>query len=235
MIEAPRVRWRSAVVEGVTVVGAILVAFAIDAWWDTQRERESVDAYLNSLLTELQSNKAVLERHIGTLEEGIERSETYMVTIVLAPAGSVSLDSLRGMASTMGPPTVLPMQRAAFDDLVSGGLQLIREAEIRRLILEYGQAMEVDVLRQQRLEAWFDARANPYGELEGDLAGMRVVGGPSWPAEVDARFDFDAASFVGNRRYANLLTARIFRMRAVVASRTALLQKLAELEDRLRG
>ncbi len=102
-------------------------------------------------------------------------------------------------------------------------------AEFRRLVLEYGQALDLDAIRQERAEIYFDGRIQAYDEAHADLAGMWFLSEGEKLGYPDLRFEFDTDAFVGNRQFANLYMARYFRTRNVIRARTALLDVLNEL------
>lgn len=215
--------------ESAAIVFSILLAFAIDAWWDMRQQKEVVTTYLASLQTELQTNLGILDDHIKALETQRASIENYVLDVVLAKPGTVTQDQIQRMMWEFGPPLAFPARRAAFDDLVSGGLRLVDNPEIRRLVLEYGQAMELDAIRQERAEIWFDDRMERYNEMHADLVGMRTVGEGGWPGGKTPKLEFDPESFVGNRQFANLLMARFFRIENIIQSRSRLRDTLVEL------
>jgi len=45
----PQIPWLGVFVEGVVIVGSILLAFGIDAWWDGRQERERTLAAVAAL------------------------------------------------------------------------------------------------------------------------------------------------------------------------------------------
>ena len=67
-------RWSRLVVEGLVIVGSILLAFAIDAGWDAHRQRADEQAVLASLEAEFVSNLETLERIIGRHEGFADRA-----------------------------------------------------------------------------------------------------------------------------------------------------------------
>ncbi len=223
-------RWRPALLEGVAVVVGILLAFAIQAGWELRQESLKVDADLSSLLLELEENRDRLEQRIETTGRRIDLTEAYLVELVGARGGTVSQDSIRGMIAAQGPIRIDPVSRAAYDDLVGGGLQAINEGDLRRLILEYGQAIERDSERQRAAATWFETRAQLYDELEGDLAGALRDGALDG---TDLRFEQDPEAFVQNRRYGNLLTARSNHLSIIDHSAGFLLEKIAGLQLRI--
>lgn len=224
-------RLQPALIDGIAVLVGILLAFAIQAGWEVRQESLKVDAYLSSLLLELEENQTRIEQRTETTRDGISQTEAFLVELVVAPEGRVSQDSIRGMIATLGPLRINPISRAAFDDLVGGGLQAIDEGDLRRLILEYGQAIDRDSQFQRAAATWFETRAQLYDELEGDLVG--ALGGRGWGGRTDLQFELDPEAFVRSRRYGNLLAARSNHLRNLAGSAGRLADKIAELQLRI--
>ncbi len=65
MTERPRSVLRQSAREMVVVVTSILIAFGLDAWWDSTIERRQEHDLLSSLLTEFRSNEAQLADRIS--------------------------------------------------------------------------------------------------------------------------------------------------------------------------
>ena len=64
--------WTRVLVEGLVVVGSILLAFAIDAWWDDRRDRRAEAEILAGLESEFQGHLAELERRSLANEQYVE-------------------------------------------------------------------------------------------------------------------------------------------------------------------
>jgi len=62
-----RSRLAKALLELGTIVGGILLAFAIDAWWDSSREREAAEQMLSGIEAELSQTLTVLDRDLEWL------------------------------------------------------------------------------------------------------------------------------------------------------------------------
>lgn len=65
-----RVPWLRVLVEGVVIVGSILLAFGIDAAWDGRQERERTRRHLEALIREVRQTQEEIRREI----EGVESS-----------------------------------------------------------------------------------------------------------------------------------------------------------------
>jgi hypothetical protein len=222
--------WRAALLEGAAVLVAILVAFGIDAAWEVRQDRETEGAFLASLQLELAANRSLLSASLANIDSNIAATESYIVWVTTADPTRVHADSLRAMTQRMSPLRAQPLQRSAFEDLLSGGLQMIRSPELRRLVLEYGRALAIDDARQQSTQAWWDNHASSYDLREADLVGMNPDG---WAGRTDLSVDIDPHAFIGNREFANILAARAYRAQDVRLARVDLLERLEELSDEL--
>ena len=67
------IQWNKLLLEGIVIVSSILLAFAIDAWWETRNEFSSEQAVLQDLRAELTENIEAIENnwltaHLGSLQ-----------------------------------------------------------------------------------------------------------------------------------------------------------------------
>ena len=73
MSNKQKIQWKRLSVEGVAIVTSILLAFAIDAWWDNRHERTEERRILESLKAEFLSNAELIPSYI----EGHQRSADH--------------------------------------------------------------------------------------------------------------------------------------------------------------
>lgn len=231
--ESASAYWRAALLQGLAVLLGILAAFALDAAWDARNQRLAADAYLESLSTELGENRSEFERSLQALGESIARNQGSLVDLVYDGGDDVTSDSIRSMMTSLAPISVVPPRRAAFDDLASGGLQTIEQAELRRLVLRYGQELDAVQSVEEATAAWHLAQFVPYEVSFGDVVGVLSSMGGGWAGRTDLRFDLDPAAFVGNRRFANILANYILREGMIHRARQQLLDTLIELDEAL--
>ena len=60
MQKAQQVPWLRIITEGVAIVASILLAFAIDAWWQRRAELEQANALVVSLYADFEASQAHL-------------------------------------------------------------------------------------------------------------------------------------------------------------------------------
>lgn len=86
MITDRTIPWRRIAVEGIAIVASILLAFAIDAWWEDRQRAETEQVVLQTLLSDFRG-KQVLLSDMNTFSEAIVES----VEILLMAASSTEL------------------------------------------------------------------------------------------------------------------------------------------------
>ena len=73
-----RVAWRRFLIEGFVIVGSILLAFAIQAWWEESQESERLDRALENLEVALSQSLPLVDRQIARLEESREVLQDFL-------------------------------------------------------------------------------------------------------------------------------------------------------------
>jgi hypothetical protein len=158
--------WARITIEATAIIVSILVAFAIDAWWEDRRERQEERDYLSSLRQELIIGLDLLANRESVHKEIIESHEDLINQIQAEDRASDG--SLLYMFSLLSRPTVVDLPRAVFDDLVSsGGTQLIRSDEIRIALAVYGRRLREFETDNDAAWATWEQRLQPY--LEGRI------------------------------------------------------------------
>lgn len=225
-------RWRGAFMQGVAVLLGILIAFAIDAWWEEQGDRDREEALLVALGEELEANRAFFEDDLDRVRrEHVETAE-YIRDVALGSGTPPSRDSVLAMLWTVSPSTVRDPQRAALDDLLSSGaFQLIRSDSIRRAIARYEQRLRHDLDSQRRANDFWEQDLRPHQDEHGSLVDM-LPAGQDHLAGVEVAppgFEIDVGRFFGNREFANLLAQRAIRFNVIDTSHGRVLETISEL------
>ncbi|MDT8342011.1 MAG: hypothetical protein RQ751_10910 [Longimicrobiales bacterium] len=160
------ISWRRLLVEGAVIVGSILLAFGIDAWWDATRDRSRELGYLRALAAEFTSAQdAAIALEPGRVQAA--RSAASLIRQVQGAARAPE-DSLFLWASGLSQQIEFNPPRAVLDDLVSSGeTQRIRSDTLRLLLARYpAQLAQVAYADAQAWATWED-RIQPY--LEGRI------------------------------------------------------------------
>ena len=138
MSTARRIPW-SRVLEGVVIVGSILLAFAIQAWWDDQNEQDAVETALGDVVIEIEDEWVELE---DAIETNLSRVSLFEEFLSLTPAElrALSEDSLDIISASFLPPRTIDGGGSALSSLLAGGsLSLIPDPEVRAAVVEWGR------------------------------------------------------------------------------------------------
>ena len=220
--------------EGLAVLAGILIAFAIDAWWDGHIEREQADAYLSALVAELTEAEKGYLGHLGYLELHDAR-----VGRILSEAESYSGNPLvmDTLLLTLGPfaPYAPPM--AAFDDLEGGGgLASIESPEIRRGIASYRLSVERNSLTQSALAAYWATEVKTYWDQRINTRRLLEVASGLYLGEFLARdlpavpLDPNYEELLSDRRFLNQLSTWALDIAKVRRSNQRMLAEIDSLK-----
>jgi hypothetical protein len=118
--------------QGVGVVVGILIAFGIDAWWDTRGEHRLEAEYVSSLRSEIRAALGEVASDLASRRRLNDQLDIFLSDGPLPPDSLRALLRAASTVSNIAPPS------AVLDDLVSSGrLQLLRSAELREGLMLY--------------------------------------------------------------------------------------------------
>lgn len=168
---------RRLVREGVAIVLSILLAFAIDAWWDARQERAEELQILEALREDFLANRAEAAGTIAVHERGgalIAAAHARMPS----EAAALPPDSIGATLNALAQPRTFDPVRGTLDALIgSGRLDLIRDAELRRALTVFlnlvGDSEEDAAYMAEGSRRVWDRQilhGGPWARSEGDLA-----------------------------------------------------------------
>ena len=142
MSTARRIPWSRVLVEGVVIVGSILLAFAIQAWWDDQNEQDAVETGLSVVVLEVEEELVELEDAIVTNLSRVSLFEEFL-SLTPAELRALSEDSLDIISASFLPPRTIDGGGSALSSLLAGGsLSLIPDPKVRYALVEWGRVSD---------------------------------------------------------------------------------------------
>ncbi len=121
MTETQNIPWKRLSVEAAAIVASILLAFAIDAWWNDRQQHDSEQIVLQTLLDDLRVKKVLLADMSRFSEAIIESAETLLraASITEQPLSENTIDQLIG--DTWWVHNAALWDSAPLSQLVAGG------------------------------------------------------------------------------------------------------------------
>ena len=130
MAEQQNIQWKRLTVEAAAIVGSILLAFAIDAWWADRQDRAEEQRIFLGLKSEFEQNLGLIEIELSYRDAVID-SILKIFDAAVAPSSldPEVLDDLIGDVTWW---QNIEYSRGATDGLLqSGRLSLIRNEDLR--------------------------------------------------------------------------------------------------------
>jgi hypothetical protein len=140
MKESQEIPWKRIIVEATAIVASILIAFAIDAWWQNRTERIIEVQYLQALQEDLLSSLELLDE-----DEAVQQRQSgYLDSLLSTNSDTPYSDELRRWIDDglFDVGTYQPQSSALRDLESSGQTQIIRNPDIRRVLASVRQRMD---------------------------------------------------------------------------------------------
>ena len=165
-----KIPWLRILVEGVVIVGSILLAFGVQAWWDEWQDHAFEQEALARLKVEFAENLNRLPSRDG-LGRGANRTSALHDLLQSLPAetesASVPDTLLAGILGTGTFDRVTPV----LDGLLrSGRWELIRDPGVREAVAGWERWLAQLVERQQFRREHVDRRLRPVLATHGDVS-----------------------------------------------------------------
>lgn len=228
-----RAQWKRLVIEGPIIIISILLAFAIDAWWEDRQQRSSAIEQLQRVATELEANAQYVNTKIKTLEGAVAGSAAIMNWMGPEPdeAPRPLFDEYWTDTLSIG---FFELQRSATSDILARG-QLVNEGmdELRTSLLDWsaranGLEQQYDMLRVEHSKMMDEVRATvPMWSLT-----------DTHPLLADfprSRFPLNLDDFLGNPRIQGQLGIYALRLKFSVELAENFNSALAEVLNQIEA
>ena len=166
MPNAKQNQWSRLSIEAAAIVASILLAFAIDAWWEDRQDRKNETEYLIALRQELSNSIEFAEENEELRRKVVDAHVSLVDQIQGAPRATDR--ELYEWISLLSYPVQYFPPRAVYNDIMaSGGTNLFDSADIRIALAEFEQGIRF--LSQYDESSWtvWEQRIQPF--LEGRI------------------------------------------------------------------
>ncbi len=190
-MNSSQVSWRRLFLESAAVVLSILFAFAIDAGWESMKERERESVVLQGILADFQATRPDLVKRLATARRF--RHNSVVLRDQLAEAAGrgplVIPDTI--VLSVIGGPTFQPATNTLDAALASGEIDLIQNDEIRRGLAQWRATLADTFESEQEVRRITSDRVEP-------ILSRDVALGPYY--DIVVAWDADAVEVLGEAR-----------------------------------
>lgn len=141
MAEVDSIPWKRLSAEAVAIVGSILLAFAIDAWWENVQDARRQETLLTALLLDFETTKGRLEASIEYADSLLDRTNKYFEAI--GGDTPVSIDALRYFGAGAFHKIDFEPALSVYEGAVATGeFGLIESPELQESITDFNRALD---------------------------------------------------------------------------------------------
>lgn len=227
MSDPSKIPWNRILVEGVAIIASILIAFAIDAWWEDRQETEAEIRNLTRVSAELVANSERIASKLQTLESSIQATSTFISWMGPEPADIDNETLIEQWDALYGIGFFSLHRSAASDYLARGRTDMVTNLEIRQAISEWYSAGTALEEQYERLRA---AHANISVYLQDAIPFLHTISANAVMAgHPSSRFSFEQAGFLADPRLESRLALFLIRMEFVEEQAVELMERQREL------
>jgi len=154
MTNKQNIPWKRLSVEAAAVVASILLAFAIDAWWDERIERTEEKEILQSLQVEFEANRDEAASVVLVHEMSMQ-STAGLMKLTENEILALSADEIERYLRYFANPRTFDAVRGSVDALTnSGKLGILQARELREALTTFVNILEDATEDRQYLFEW---------------------------------------------------------------------------------
>ena len=136
------IAWKRLSVEAAAIVGSILLAFSIDAWWEDRQDREFEQIALSGLLNDFQASRQELTRRLQTLESARNIFRDFLAT---SPEDleRISQSAAQQIANQINAGATFDPYMGTLNAITADGrLALVQNRNIRELLSRWTKSID---------------------------------------------------------------------------------------------
>lgn len=210
------VPWARLFIEGGVIVSSILLAFAIDAWWEQRQDRQHEMSQLVRVSAELRQNQSMLLTKVDNLQTAFDAAVQLQSWMGVTPE-TVKTDLFNDTWDRMFDIGTFSLVNRAIDEhLATGSQDDAALMEIRSQLSNWSYRSkrlgnQYDILRREHQALIYHLVRNEDAPILGSLpAWMKQYGIP------ETAFPFDQASVLGDPVTESLLASYMMRLMGVI-------------------
>jgi len=199
MKKTQNIPWMQISVEATAIVASILLAFAIDAWWQDRQDRIDEQEILAGLKSEFIANLDTLTRHLAYTRRDVQTLENIVTLIEsnqLNDANSIVLETFQEMTT----PATTDLRNGTLNALLnSGRLEILQSKKLRILLTAWDSVMS---------EVWDDQANNARMVLELYIPYFIQENYPIFSIEGSSGDSADTVRILADERFLTLVKLR---------------------------
>jgi hypothetical protein len=210
MNQTQKIPWKRISVEAAAIVASILLAFAIDAWWDENVEDKREREILLALLDDLETSKSTIMQW-RNFHVAVQASNTKLLNFSLADNPVLTEDEIDLLLSNLGWFDIRPhFTTGALNSLIFGGeLAVIEDDKLRQMLADWPSQIEYVAAMQRQDYDFFLNVWTPYLRVNANLPRLAAIVAPK-PGRPSDRTPDSTMQLTGTRNHSAMVADEKF-------------------------
>jgi hypothetical protein len=227
MAKTQEIPWKRIAVEATAIVASILLAFAIDAWWEGRRDRQVEQSVLSSLLEEFRGIEKRLD-HERRTQQGILDATQRLLHTALESDAKLERGSIdRNLADIGFASDATEWNTAILDGLIAGGdISLVSNTDLRTVLATWPARIEKIKLYYREDADYFFSTLGPFLNMNAYMppvanAGQFEPGHPEnevYVSRYSHSADYDNSTLLSDRTFQNILIDKVYRQENILGN-----------------
>jgi len=133
--------WNRILIEGPAIVASILLAFAIDAWWDQRREDAEAQLLVEGMRADFTASQAHLDDWLRVVNNIYKANQAFLEQVKSTAIGEELEIPYGVLVGMLGSPTYSPTDSTLQTAMASGDIELIDDPELTNAIAVWRQQL----------------------------------------------------------------------------------------------
>jgi len=134
MPTSENIPWKRLAFEAVAIVGSILLAFSIDAWWQDRQIRIEEQEVLTGLQAEFLANHELLSLHLAGTQKALQSLDDILLLIDSGQSGDAK-STVLAVLLEMGSPSTTDLGNGTLNALLnSGRVEILTSRKLRTML-----------------------------------------------------------------------------------------------------
>jgi hypothetical protein len=212
----------------VLIVVSIIIAFAVDAWWDELGEKRQEQDHLAALFAEFEVVRQQLDAQLFLVARS--RGATEEILRLTGPSPPhVAADSIAGLINDSFNVGVFASAGGALQALLaSGGLSLIQSDSLSALLAAWPSLRASIAANEEILVLNREEEIQDY-LVQAGVPISRVASNLDWLDIPQTKFDLDAATLLSSVEMESMFVTRIIRLTLLNEAYTAAQEHVSKI------
>jgi len=205
-----RIYWPRIFAEGLAIIVSILLAFAVNAWWENAQSRRGEAAILRGLREDFEASLVEIDRarsRVVRLRDGatalLDLTGPASGMALTADANRLLIDLLQGGA------TYRPVSGTLGALLSSEGLSVVASSDLRDRLASWTQLLDEIQLYQEQMGSFYTTEFMPYLYERIPVRTLDAMADPDGPVGA-SRFPVELTDMLTDLEFENLVNEVLF-------------------------